>query len=273
MSHLYQRNFKIDKNRSLTPVNKLMDGRLMGRCGPRPAHILKGWDSAVGGEFCDLHNCRPRGELYRNALLHSELTLLGELFEKHDSQGPGTRIRRDRRLSALLATSQSLDKIAKSQLGPKARPVRALLFDKNAGSNWALGWHQDRTIVVEAKRDMPGYGPWSIKAGLIHVEPPFEVIERMVTLRAHLDNCDDTNAPLKVLPGSHRLGRLPVGEISKLAGKLDNLTCLASPGDVWLYATSIVHASDAAEKPRRRRVIQVDYAAEDLPGELRWLGI
>ena len=49
--------------------------------------------------------------------------------------------------------------------------------------------------------------------------------------------------------------------------------CLAAAGDIWAYATPIVHASETAEMPARRRVLQVDYAAFDLPGGLRWLGI
>ena len=35
----------------------------------------------------------------------------------------------------------------------------------------------------------------------------------------------------------------------------------------------ILHASNAAETPRRRRVLQIDYSADDLPGGLQWLGV
>jgi hypothetical protein len=34
-----------------------------------------------------------------------------------------------------------------------------------------------------------------------------------------------------------------------------------------------LHASEAAVVPSGRRVLQVDYAAEELPGGLRWLGL
>ena len=40
-----------------------------------------------------------------------------------------------------------------------------------------------------------------------------------------------------------------------------------------ICATSIVHASERAQNPRRRRVLQVDYASEALPGGLQWLGV
>jgi hypothetical protein len=41
--------------------------------------------------------------------------------------------------------------------------------------------------------------------------------------------------------------------------------------DIWLYATPIVHASGVATRTTRRRVFQVDYSADELPGGLRWL--
>jgi hypothetical protein len=49
--------------------------------------------------------------------------------------------------------------------------------------------------------------------------------------------------------------------------------CLAEAGDAWLYATPILHASDAAVEPKHRRVLQVDYAVGQLPSGLQWLGI
>ena len=153
------------------------------------------------------------------------------------------------------------------------QPVRAILFDKSEAANWALGWHQDRTIAVKARADVPGYGPWSVKAGLQHVEPPFELIERMRTIRIHLDPVDETNAPLLVAPRSHRLGRITEPEIEATAARCGMATCLAERGDIWLYATSILHASAAATAPTHRRVLQVDYSADTLPAPLDWLGL
>jgi hypothetical protein len=163
--------------------------------------------------------------------------------------------------------------IATACLGAPARPVRAVLFDKSAGNNWSLGWHQDRTVAVRARCAVEGYGTWSRKQGILHVEPPFEVIERMVTLRLHLDAVPGHNAPLLIAPGSHRLGRLPEAEIAAAVERCGTATCLAEAGDVWAYATPILHASAAVEGGGRRRVLQVDYAASALPDGLEWLGI
>jgi ectoine hydroxylase-related dioxygenase (phytanoyl-CoA dioxygenase family) len=173
----------------------------------------------------------------------------------------------------VLGPGASIGRCAAAILGAAARPVRAILFDKTADNNWSVAWHQDRTIAVRARHDVRGFGPWSVKAGVVHVEPPFEIIERMITIRAHLDDCAGDNAPLLVVPGSHRIGRVPSAQTAETAQRLGQVTCFADAGDLWVYATSIVHASERAQHPWRRRVLQVDYAGGALSGGLEWLGV
>ncbi|MEE3626195.1 phytanoyl-CoA dioxygenase family protein [Nitrospirillum sp. BR 11752] len=185
----------------------------------------------------------------------------------------GARLHGIAGLGAFLNADGPVGRLAVSALGLDARPVRAILFDKTADSNWALGWHQDRTIAVAARVEVPGYGPWSVKDGLVHGAPPPDLLAGMVTLRVHLDPVDADNAPLLVAPGSHRLGRVAEGQVADTVRRCGQVACLAEAGDVWLYATLILHASAAATRPRHRRVLQVDYAAGDLPGGLRWLGV
>ena len=165
------------------------------------------------------------------------------------------------------------DQIAASLLGPAARPVRAIFFDKTMERNWSLGWHQDRTIAVRARIDTPGFQDWTHKSGIHHVVPPFEILERMLTLRLHLDVTADDNAPLFVAPGSNRLGRIPEPAIPAAVSRCGTAACLAAAGDIWVYSTPILHASERARAPDRRRVLQLLYAAEELPGGLEWLGI
>ncbi|GLS19545.1 hypothetical protein GCM10007874_25620 [Labrys miyagiensis] len=123
------------------------------------------------------------------------------------------------------------------------------------------------------RREVEGFGPWSIKNGMQHVAPPIDILAGIVTLRAHLDAVPATNAPLLVAPGSHRRGRIAESEVPRVVAECGSVACLAGRGDVWLYATPILHASEAASQPRRRRVLQVDFAAVGLPGGLRWLGV
>lgn len=185
----------------------------------------------------------------------------------------GLRLHGIPELTPLLTGSGPIGLVAASHLAGDCKPVRAILFDKSAQTNWALGWHQDRTIAVARRVDVPGYGPWSMKGGMVHVEPPFELLSGMVTLRVHLDPVPETNAPLLIAPGSHRLGRVPEAEIGAVVARCGPYACLAEKGDIWAYATPILHASNAASNPTHRRVLQVDYAACDLPAPLEWLGV
>lgn len=115
-----------------------------------------------------------------------------------------------------LARSAEVRRLVEPVLGPAAFPVRGLLFDKTPEANWGVPWHRDLTIAVRDRRDVPGYGPWTRKAGVPHVQPPLDVLRGMLTIRLHLDDCGSEQGPLAVIPGSHatagqgRRGRPPV---------------------------------------------------------------
>jgi hypothetical protein len=70
-----------------------------------------------------------------------------------------------------LAHSHLIRQIVAPILGGQALPVRGILFDKTPGANWKVPWHQDVTIAVVEKFDVEGFGPWSTKAGVPHVQP------------------------------------------------------------------------------------------------------
>ena len=202
-----------------------------------------------------------------------DLDCLEEAFAALPNEQAGIRLRGIEALHSILSPAGSIGRIAASMLGATCRPVRALLFDKTAMTNWSLPWHQDRTIVVTARREVQGFGPWTVKDGLIHVAPPIEILAGMVTLRAHLDAVPFSNAPLLVAPSSHRFGRIAEPDIADVVARCGTAACLAERGDVWLYATPILHASEAAAEPRRRRVLQADFATGFLPDGLEWLGV
>jgi phytanoyl-CoA dioxygenase PhyH len=216
---------------------------------------------------------RDGADRYSRAVAREELAGLLRFSDAVLDGQSGVRLFDRAEVGAVLGPGGSIGRCARAILGAGARPVRAILFDKTADNNWAVPWHQDRTIAVRERRDCPGFGPWSVKDGVVHVEPPFDIIADMITIRAHLDDCADDNAPLLVVPGSHRLGRVAAGETAAIADAHGHAACLAVAGDLWIYATSVVHASERARIPQRRRVLQVDYASGDLPGGLQWLGI
>jgi len=216
---------------------------------------------------------RDGAQRFRSAVDAAALQDIVRAVADRPQAQAGVRLHGIAALRPLLASNGLVGEIATSVLGAECRPVRAILFDKTPGQNWSLAWHQDRTIVVVERVEADGFGPWTIKSGLLHVAPPFAVLERMVTLRLHLDPVPARNAPLLVAPGSHRYGRIPVTEVPDVVQRCGRFDCIAEAGDVWLYATPILHASEAAAEPGRRRVLQVDFSADELPGGLRWLGI
>jgi ectoine hydroxylase-related dioxygenase (phytanoyl-CoA dioxygenase family) len=105
------------------------------------------------------------------------------------------------------------------------------------------------------------------------VAPPFALLERMMTLHVHLNPVTPANAPLLIAPGSHQMGRIAEPNIDAIVARLGQTACLADRGDIWAYATPILHASDASRTSARRRVLQVDYSADPLDGGLEWLGV
>ena len=170
----------------------------------------------------------------------------------------------------VLAGSTALLDLVDSVLGPGAFAVRGLLFDKTQGANWGVPWHQDLTIAVLKRVESPGYGPWNRKAGITHVRPPVEVLQGMLTVRVHLDDCPAGRGPLRVLPGSHRDGRLGVAETQDWLENEPSVDCLVPRGGVVLIRPLILHASSAATEPGRRRVIHLEYAVGPLPGGVEW---
>jgi hypothetical protein len=211
------------------------------------------------------------------ALVPSAVSLcLGDLetvLRDFPSDQAGIRLHGLAGLRPLLDASGAVGRVAAKYLGPACSPVRAILFDKTATTNWSLPWHQDRTVAVAERVEVEGFGPWTIKHGMLHVAPPYEVLMGMITLRVHLDPVPRSNAPLLIAPGSHRLGRIREADIPNVVQRCGSVACLAEAGDIWIYATPILHASEAAQNPARRRVLQVDFAAENLPGGLQWLGV
>jgi ectoine hydroxylase-related dioxygenase (phytanoyl-CoA dioxygenase family) len=169
-----------------------------------------------------------------------------------------------------LAGSALLRTLVQAVLGPESFVVRGLLFDKTPEANWPVPWHQDLTIAVKARIDAPGYGPWMVKGGVPHVRPPAAVLKAMLTVRVHLDDCDGTQGPLRVVPGSHAHGRLDAAEIRDWLDRVPAVTCVVPRGGVLLMRPLILHASSPATDPRHRRVIHLECAALRLPGNVDW---
>jgi ectoine hydroxylase-related dioxygenase (phytanoyl-CoA dioxygenase family) len=172
-----------------------------------------------------------------------------------------------------LAQSRALRCVAESVLGDGCVVVRALLFDKTPEVNWKVVWHQDLTIAVAERREVVGYGPWSEKAGVVHVQPPIDVLEQMLAVRVHLDDCGVDNGPVRVLSGTHRSGRLSPVAVEQLRAAMAEKVCTAPKGAVLAFHPLLLHASSPATVPGRRRVVHFEFASSSvrvLAGNLAW---
>ncbi|HLL82624.1 MAG TPA: phytanoyl-CoA dioxygenase family protein [Longimicrobium sp.] len=169
-----------------------------------------------------------------------------------------------------LAESPAIRALVEPVLGASAFPVRGILFDKTPDANWKVAWHQDLAIAVRERRDTPGFGPWSEKAGVTHVQPPAAVLERMLTVRMHLDDCGLENGPVHVIPGSHRHGRLDAEATGRWRESAAAVPTCTGAGGALLMRPLLLHASSPSTTPAHRRVIHIEFAADDLPGGLEW---
>ena len=86
----------------------------------------------------------------------------------------------------------------------------------------------------------------------------------------HLDDCPATNGALKVIPGTHCAGVMSPHDIATTARQGRAVTLEARAGDVVTMTPLLVHSSSEALQPRHRRVIHIEYAAQELPGGLAW---
>jgi ectoine hydroxylase-related dioxygenase (phytanoyl-CoA dioxygenase family) len=168
-----------------------------------------------------------------------------------------------------LAVSEPVKQLVTACLGKECFAVRGILFNKTPNSNWKVAWHQDRTIAVRERKDVAAFGPWSVKVGVPSVQPPASVMAKMLAIRLHLDESHENNGPLRIVPGSHKAGCLSAQEVAAWR-ELPSVTCTVPRGGAILMRPLLVHASSSRSEPQPRRVIHLEFAAEDLPGGLEW---
>jgi ectoine hydroxylase-related dioxygenase (phytanoyl-CoA dioxygenase family) len=165
---------------------------------------------------------------------------------------------------------ESVRSLVEAVLGPNAFAAHGLFFDKTPAANWMVGWHQDRTIAVRERRETSGFTLWTVKAGVPHVQPPVRVLEQMVILRLHLDDADESNGALRVVPGSHQVGLIHEDQIDSWVQRHPPVTCLVPRRGAVLMRPLLLHASSKATRPAHRRVLHLEFAAASLPGGLNW---
>lgn len=151
----------------------------------------------------------------------------------------------------------------------KAFLTKAVFFNKPPDANWYVTWHQDRAINVHEKIETEGFTGWTQKDEVISVLPPVEVNHNCFSIRIHLDDTNDQNGALKVLPGSHKKP-LSTEEIRLISANSIPLVTDMIAGGIHLMKPLLLHASAKSKSQKQRRVIHLEFSSTELPGELEW---
>jgi ectoine hydroxylase-related dioxygenase (phytanoyl-CoA dioxygenase family) len=184
----------------------------------------------------------------------------------HRSKAGIRHVLKDDSIAAFAQNAQLLA-IAKTILGPEAFPFHATLFDKSPDANWLVVWHQDTALPLSERRETAGWGPWSVKEGVIYAHAPADALSRVLALRVHLDDSTIEDGLLRVLPGTHDRGVLTDDAIHELAAQVAPVNCEVARGGVLAMRPLIVHSSPKSQSKIPRRVLHIEYAASREAGD------
>ena len=155
-------------------------------------------------------------------------------------------------------------------VAPTAVAVQCTLFEKSPDNNWLVSLHQDLSIPVRERVAGSELTGWSTKDGVLFVQPPVSVLESLVALRVHLDDCGSDSGALRLVPGSHRFGRLDVRRAAALRDEHGEVTAVVGRGGVLAMRPLLLHASSKAVVPSFRRVLHFVFGPPALPCRLSW---
>lgn len=167
-----------------------------------------------------------------------------------------------------LIFTDKLRALIREVMGDNFFVVKSIYFDKPEGSNWYVSYHQDLTISVDKKIELMGFGPWTNKQNQFAVQPPIELLENIVTLRIHLDDTDENNGALRVVPKSH-LKKIYRPETIDWNEETET-ACSVPLGGVMMMKPLTLHSSRRTTNNQRRRVIHIEFSNIELPSELNW---
>jgi predicted DNA-binding transcriptional regulator YafY len=155
------------------------------------------------------------------------------------------------------------------RINPGLFLTKAIFFDKSPDNNWYVTWHQDTTINVKSKQETSGYSGWTKKDDFYSVCPPEEILKSTLTVRIHLDDTDETNGALKVIPGSQNK-KMSNEEIQLVTQNSIPFVCDVNACGVHLMKPLLLHASSKATSQKHRRVIHLEFNSSVISGDLEW---
>ena len=193
-----------------------------------------------------------------------------DLIHNLPASSAGRRRLLDTPWCATLAGRIARDQRVRDALPENGVAVQCTLFNKSKEANWLVPLHQDLSIPVAERVDSEQCSGWSEKEGELFVQPPVCVLEQLLAIRLHLDDCDEQNGALRVVPGSHRLGRLNSSESHQERDQRGTVVVSVPSGGAMLMRPLLLHASSKVSVDRPRRVLHFVFGPERLPAGLRW---
>lgn len=167
-----------------------------------------------------------------------------------------------------LIFNEKLKQVIHQLFGSDYFAVKSIYFDKPEGSNWYVSYHQDLTISVDRKSDLAGFGPWTVKQDQFAVQPPLPVLESIFTIRIHLNDTDEQNGALKVIPGSHKK---QIYRPETIDWNIETeINCCVPKGGIMIMKPLLLHSSSRTTNNQKRRVIHIEFSNQELPKKIRW---
>lgn len=184
-------------------------------------------------------------DLLRRAM-EEDPAIAGHSLLRADQQGGATRIslwnRAGDSVYGLAARSRKIVDIAEALIGEPVYHFQSKLTAKDPYVGGAWEWHQD-------------YGYWYYNGCL---EP------KMLSFMIALDRTDASNGCLKLVRGSHQLGRLDHVQVTPEQNTADPeriehilashevVDCVLDPGDAVVFHGNTLHCSDQNRSANRR---------------------
>lgn len=164
--------------------------------------------------------------------------------------------------------NDNIKKIINEIFGYNYFVVKSIYFDKPEKSNWYVSYHQDLTISVDKKVELDGFGPWTTKQNQFAVQPPIAYLKNIFTIRIHLDDTNENNGALKVVPNSHSKEIYRPETIDWNVEREE--ICSVNKGGIMIMKPLILHGSNRTTNQKKRRVIHIEFSNMELPVELGW---
>lgn len=206
-----------------------------------------------------------------NILTVNELDTIKQQLDNIDMSTAGSRELLSEHWCKVLANQLKHHPLLSSVLPDACKAIQCTYFQKSSEKNWLVPLHQDLSIPVKEAFTQEGFTGWSKKQGALFVQPPSEIAQQIIAVRLHIDDCLSEHGPLKVVPKSHQLGRIPEKQWLSIRDEMGEIACTTSAGGVVMMSPLILHSSSKAIHANGRRVLHFLFVPDMLTKEIPFL--